>query len=183
MSARPLRFLGIAVLLMSAPIARAEVTRELHGQLAVAAGREFAVENLLGTMQVVAGPGPDVVVTATVYAANAELASGVRLEEVRGERGVPTLRVRYPATRQTLRYDDPDDHGPRLPGILTFGDSESCRYDGRTYRVSSRRGISTGQQSPESQTRASNTRQLDEVPPAQLRCGAATPSEIWLVCT
>jgi len=69
MSARPLRFLGIAVFLMSAPIARAEVTRELHGQLAVAAGREFAVENLLGTMQVVAGPGPDVVVTATVYAA------------------------------------------------------------------------------------------------------------------
>jgi len=58
MSARPLRFLGIAVLLMSAPIARAEVTRELHGQLAGAAGREFAVENLLGTMQVVAGPGP-----------------------------------------------------------------------------------------------------------------------------
>jgi len=140
MSARPLRFLGIAALALSAPIARAEVTRELHGQLAVAAGREFAVENLLGTMQVVAGPGPDVVVTATVYAANAELASGVRLEEVRGERGVPTLRVRYPATRQTLRYDDPDDHGPRLPGILTFGDSESCRYDGRTYRVSSRRG-------------------------------------------
>jgi hypothetical protein len=140
MDARPLRFLGIAALALSAPIARAEVTRELHVQLAGAAGREFAVENLLGTMQVVAGSGPDVVVTATVYAENAELASGVRLEEVRGERGVPTLRVRYPATRQTLRYDDPDDHGPRLPGILTFGDYESCRYDGRTYRVSHRRG-------------------------------------------
>jgi hypothetical protein len=140
MSARPLRFLGIAVLAVSAPIARAEVARSLNARIPGAAGREFAVENLLGTMHVTAGSGSDVVVTATVHAASDELASQVRLEEVRGDRGVPTLRVRYPTARRTLRYDAPGNRGDSWPGFLSFGDYESCHYDGNTYHVSSRRG-------------------------------------------
>ena len=142
MSSRNLRFLGIAVLTLSAPIARAEATRTLHARIAGAANREFAVENLLGSMRVTAGAGDEVVVTATVHAESDELASAVRLEEVRGEHGIPTIRVRYPATRRALRYDDPEDrhdhdHWPRF---LSFGNFDGTRYDGRTYRVSTHHG-------------------------------------------
>ncbi len=144
MSSRPLTFLGIAVLAVSAPLARAEVTRTLRGHLSAATGREIAVENLLGTMRVTAGSPGDVEVTvvATVHGENAELASAVRLEEVRGDRGIPTLRVRYPATRRTLRYFDPEDRHRHddWPAFLAFGNSDGIRYDGRTYRVSARRG-------------------------------------------
>ena len=142
MRSRTLRFLGIAVLAASAPFARAEVTKSLRAHLAGAAGREFAVENLLGTMHVTAGSpgGGDVVVVATIHAETDELAAAVRLEEVRGERGVPTLRVRYPATRRTLRYFDPEDRHDDWPRFLSFGDSTATRYDGRTYHVSARSG-------------------------------------------
>lgn len=142
MSSRPLRFLGIAILATSAPFARAEVTRDLRAQLAAVTGREFAVENLLGTMRITAGSpdAKDVVVQATVHGADAELASSVRLEEVRGDRGIPTLRVRYPATHRTLRYFDPDDRRHDWPGFLFLGSLDGTRYDGRTYHVSARRG-------------------------------------------
>lgn len=142
MSSRALRFLGIAILATSARFARAEVTKSLRAQLAGVAGREFAVENLLGTMRVSAGSpdAVDVVVVATVHGADDGLASSVRLEEVRGDRGIPTLRVRYPATRRTLRYFDPDDRRHDWPVFLSFGNLDGTRYDGRTYRVSARRG-------------------------------------------
>lgn len=141
MSSRPLRFLGISVLLVaSPPFARAEVTRSLRARIPGVVAREFAVENLLGTMRVTAGSEDDVVVAATIHAASDELASAVRLEEVRGEHGVPTLRVRYPAIRRTLRYYDPDDRHDDWPGFLVFGNSGDIRYDGRKYRVSARHG-------------------------------------------
>jgi hypothetical protein len=142
MSSRPLRFLGIAVLAVSAPFARAEVSKTLRAHLTGVAGREFAVENLLGTMWVTAGSPADVdvMVVATIHAESDELASAVRLEEVRGERGIPTLRIRYPATRRTLRYIDADHRHQDWPGLLSFGDAEGTHYDGRTYRVSTRRG-------------------------------------------
>jgi hypothetical protein len=142
MSSRALRFLGIAVLATSAPFARAEATRSLRAHLAGVAGREFAVENLLGTMRVTVGSpdAVDVLVVATVHGADDQLASSVRLEEVRGDRGIPTLRVRYPATRRTLRYFDPDARHDDWPGFFSFGNSDGTRYDGRTYHVSARRG-------------------------------------------
>ena len=144
MSSRALRFLGITILSVSAPFARAEVTRSLRAHLAGVSGREFAVENLLGTMRVTAGaPGSnDVEVVATVHGEHDELVSAVRLEEVRGERGIPTIRVRYPATPRDLRYDDPEDRQRHddWPRFLSFGNFDGTRYDGRTYRVSAHRG-------------------------------------------
>jgi hypothetical protein len=38
-----------------------------------------------------------------VHAENDSLAGAVRLDEVRGDGGVPTVRVRYPATHRVLR--------------------------------------------------------------------------------
>ncbi len=140
MSSRKLcRWVVPAVLLSVPLVVRAEVTRTLRRELPGASARAFAVENLLGTMRVTAGPGDAVVVVATVHAASDALAGSVRLDEVRGEGGVPTLRVRYPTTRRVLRYPRRGhEHG--WDGIFLFGEGNVERYDGARYRVSSHRG-------------------------------------------
>ena len=110
------RWLGPLILLVAAPAAlRAEVTRTLRAQLPGAANRPVAVENLLGKMRVTAGSADALVVVATVHAEDDALASSVRLEEVRGDGGVATLRVRYPATSRVLRYPRRNgDEGSRI---------------------------------------------------------------------
>jgi DUF4097 and DUF4098 domain-containing protein YvlB len=118
---------------------RAEGVKTLRRELPGASARSFAVENLLGTMRVAAGSGDSVVVVATVHAENGALASSVRLDEVRGDGGVPTLRVRYPAIHRVLRYPR-RDHEHRWDGLVLFGNGNIERYDGARYRVSSHRG-------------------------------------------
>jgi hypothetical protein len=134
-----LRLPGICVLLLLlSSLASAASRKTLRAEIPGASTREFAVENLLGAVRVSAGTGDTAVVVAHVFAESDELAAQVRLEEVRGEGAVRTLRVRYPATHRTLRYRDPDQD-ESWDG-LSFGDGSKCQYDGRTYRVSSRRG-------------------------------------------
>lgn len=124
---------------MVAPfVVQAEVKKTLRRELPGASARAFAVENLLGTMRVTAGSRDAVAVVVTVHAESDALAGSVRLDEVRGEGGVPTLRVRYP-TRRVLRYPRRDhDHG--WDGLILFGGGNVQRYDGARYRVSSHRG-------------------------------------------
>jgi hypothetical protein len=117
-------------------------TRSLRLELAADPANRFSIENLAGTMRVVAGPGERVEVSATVHAESEELASAVRLERVTGDQDEPTLRVRYPLHHSTFRYGS--GHGAagemRWWELLFAGGSD-VKYDGRRVRVSPSRGV------------------------------------------
>ena len=137
----------VGVVALVAAAAAAETTRTLQVTLAGDAAAPFEVENLAGTMTVVAGDGDKVVAVATVHAGDAALADLMRFEQVVGERGVPTLRVIYPLDRdRTIRYEARDEAraGEHHHGIeWLFGsgwDSTNVTYDGRRVRVSARAG-------------------------------------------
>jgi hypothetical protein len=141
MSLPGLRYVGLLAAVTFCPLVlRAESTRTLRKEFPNAVSRPVAVENLVGTMRVTKGAGDAVVVVATVHAEDDALASSVRLEEVRGDDGLPTLRVRYPTAPRVLRYRRTDDDDDGWDGFGMFGDRNSERYDGHRYRVSSRRG-------------------------------------------
>ena len=138
---KPLSLLPCILLAVLGPVAagRAEVTKILRAQIAGAGLRPIAVENLLGAMRVTVGSGDAAVVVARVHAEDDALASTVRLEEVRGENGTPTLRVRYPTSPRVLRYPGAR-HDHEWNGLAFFGDANAERYDGHRYRVSTHRG-------------------------------------------
>lgn len=141
MNLRAIRSLALAVPLIFVPLcARPEAVRTLRAQIAEASTRPFAVENLLGTMRVTTGSEDAVVVVATVHAENDRLASAVRLEEVRGDGDLPTLRVRYPTSPRVLRYPRAERNGRDWSGFALFSSSAAERYDGQRYRISTRRG-------------------------------------------
>lgn len=127
---------GLAV--CAALPAAAESTRALRASIAL--GREVAVENLAGTIKVVPGKGDTIEVVATVHAESEALAQSIRLEEVPGEKSVPTLRVRYPLDQEDrLRFPG----GPEeswASGWWPFGNHSGTRYDGRRVHVSSESG-------------------------------------------
>jgi hypothetical protein len=104
-----------------------ETTRAVHAALSVSAGASFAVENLAGKMTVRPGEGNDVTAVATIHAETAELANAVTFEQVRGEHGTPTLRVRYNLGLV---------HTVRVPGARR----SAAEYDGRRVRVSGTSG-------------------------------------------
>ena len=128
-------FVLAALLAVAAPpAAAAEVTKSLTAQ--IPAGSAWAVENLAGIMTVVPGTGTATVVSATVHAESSELADLVKIEQVPGAKGVPTLRVRYPVgNHQTYRY-------PKIDGAETsslsswFGHGTQFDYDGQRVKVS-----------------------------------------------
>jgi putative adhesin len=140
--------LAVLALAPAAP-ARAESTRELRLQLSGDPGRGFAVENLAGTMRVVAAGGDTVTAIARVHAESEELASAMRFEQVTGAHGLPTLRVRYPVNQQRVyRYGGRrnGDDGDRAAGFFEalfggFGGHNSIEYDGARVSVSSGRGV------------------------------------------
>jgi hypothetical protein len=128
----------VGLALATALPAVAESTRTLQGTIAI--GREVAVENLAGMMKVVPGKGSAIEVVATVHAESEALAQSIRLEEVSGEKGVPTLRVRYPLDQESrLRYPD-GPGGSATSGFWPFGGHSRTRYDGRRVSVSSDSG-------------------------------------------
>ena len=133
--------------LMAAGAAAAETTRTLRAQLSGDPAAPFVVENLAGTMSVVAGDGDAVVAVATVHADDAALADAMRFEQVRDENGVPALRVIYPLDRErTIRYEARSGerrHGGGHHGLgWLFGswDGTEVKYDGHRVRVSSSSG-------------------------------------------
>jgi len=139
----PVRTGSLALLtlwLFGTPAAPAEVTRTIRGELAAGLSR-FAVENLAGTMSVKTGSGASVVAVATVHAENEELAGAVRLEQVAGEGGIPTLSVRYPLDRtRTIRYPDPrSSHEWEILDFFSTG--SRYRYAGTQVRVSHNHGV------------------------------------------
>jgi Toastrack DUF4097 len=135
------------VVAVVATAAAAETTRTLRAQLSGDVAAPFEVENLAGTMTVVAGDGDTVTAVATVHADDAALADAMRFEQVTGERGVPVLRVIYPLDRErTIRYEARgggrhahEHHG--LEWLFGLGwDGSEVKYDGRRVRVSSSHG-------------------------------------------
>lgn len=134
----PLALLTSAALCAAAGApAAAETTRTLRQELPADVG-PFEIENLAGTMEVIPGTGPVVVAVATVHAESQELADAVRFERVTSQRGLPTLRVRFPIDRHgTIRYPK---GGSGLFGLLGGGSITDAEYDGQRVKVSDSHG-------------------------------------------
>jgi hypothetical protein len=133
----------LAVSVLAIP-AGAEVTRTVKAELSGDPGRPFGVENLAGVMTVRAADVSTVVAVATVHAESQALADSIRFEQVAGEHGVPTLRVRYPVDQhRTFRYPGGASGDGGGGGWLSWlGDWDSgLKYDGTRVRVSSRSGV------------------------------------------
>ena len=125
--------------LFAARAAFGEVERKLQADLPDAARSGIAVENRVGTMRVVAGPGDAATIVATVHAANDALAGSVRLEKVAGEGGRTTFHVRYPESERTLRYPRNGSEGGDW-SIRLFSWGDGTRYQGHKYRVARNHG-------------------------------------------
>ncbi|HEX5041671.1 MAG TPA: DUF4097 family beta strand repeat-containing protein [Candidatus Polarisedimenticolaceae bacterium] len=130
----------LALLVAAAAPASADVTRSLNGSLTPGAGEAWAVENLAGTMKVVPGPGTSVTATVTVRAESDALASLLEVKEVRGPKGVRTLRVVYPIQEHTTYRYAPKGKSDSFLGGLFGGDS-TVEYAGRQVKVSTSRGV------------------------------------------
>lgn len=142
---RTVALMAVSILGLLAPPrpAAAESTRTLRLELTGDSTHPFAVENLAGTMRVAPGAGDAVVAVATVHAESDELAASMRFEQVRNEKGVPTLRVRYPVDRHTtFRFPQGKDQGTGsfLAGFLGLSGS-NVKYDGQRVSVSSGHGV------------------------------------------
>ncbi len=132
--------LALALLLVAAAPASADATRSLKGTLSPGATQAWAVENLAGTMKVVAGSGSAVTATVTVHAESDELASLLKVEEVSGKDGVRTLRVVYPMDKHTTyRYSPKGGSESWLGGL--FGGDTTLEYAGRHVKVSGSKGV------------------------------------------
>jgi len=129
--------------------ASADVTRTL--KLEFAPSGAFAVENLAGTMRVVAGKGDKVLVVATIHAESDEMADLMKLEQVEGTDGVPTLRVVYPLDKYTnYKFAPAAGGGGDAESESWFsswfsgwhgGSNTSTKYAGRQVRVSNGKGV------------------------------------------
>jgi hypothetical protein len=139
-----LSLLALSVLALAAvPSARADSLRTLNLDLSGDARAEFSVENLAGAMHVVPGTGDHVSVVVNVHGGTDALADSVRLVQVTNEKGVPTLRVRYPLDQhQSFRYPGGghDDGGGNWFASM-FGGNSNTKYDGRRVSVSSSHGV------------------------------------------
>jgi hypothetical protein len=132
---------SFSFLVLASPAA-AEATRTLEARLS-GDSRAFAVENLAGTMRVVQGSADAVVAVATLHAEDQALAAKVRFEQVVGEKGLPTLRVRYPVDEhKSFRYPGGSRDGAGVLDwlIAGFGGSH-FKYDGARVRVSRNHGV------------------------------------------
>lgn len=135
------RALSLALVLAAPSAHAAEATRTLTLALTGDPARPFAVENLVGTMRVVPGSGDVVTAVAVVHAESEALAGSIRFEQVPGEHGVPTLRVRYPVDRyDTYRSPTQDGGESGVLGFL-FGDHSNIKYDGTRVRVARHSGV------------------------------------------
>lgn len=132
----------MASLILASPLVASEATRTVRLEISPASG-PFVVENLAGSMRIVAGSGSQVVAIATMHAESEALADKMQFKQVTGDKGLPTLRVEYPlGAHETLRFrqsSDSDHHG--FLGDL-FGGSTTAKYAGRSVKVSSTEGIS-----------------------------------------
>ena len=119
----------------------AATTRTLRLEYAPAG--PFVVENLAGTMRVRTGSSDKVVVTAIVHAENDETAALMKLEQVSGEKNVPTLRMIYPTDKYTTyRYPtDAQENLHWLERMFGFDNSSTTKYAGHRVTVRGGSGV------------------------------------------
>jgi hypothetical protein len=134
---KALKVFSIALLVTAAAAAGtwAETTRTLRGEMS--AEGEFKVENLIGTMTVVAGSGNKVVVIATVTGESARVADMMEIKEVRDSKGRRTLRMIYPLD-ETTTFRSPGSKGGWLFG---GGSNTRTKYAGTRVSVSGKSGM------------------------------------------
>src|SRR5262245_2538293 len=137
----PATFLGILIFVLVTPLHAAEATRTERLELSPAGTGPFVVENLAGTMRVVAGSGSKVIAVATLHAESQALLDKMQFRQVTGEKGRPTLRVEYPiGARETVRFpQSPDGESGGILGHF-FGGTSTVKYAGHTVKVSSSDG-------------------------------------------
>ncbi|HET9481962.1 MAG TPA: DUF4097 family beta strand repeat-containing protein [Candidatus Polarisedimenticolia bacterium] len=131
-----------ALLLAAGGAARAEATRTERLELAITPGAAFAVENLAGTMRVVAGTGSKVTAVAVLHAESAEVLAKMALTRVDGASGEQILRVVYPtADYGAVRYDGSGQGDSGWLSSMFGGNSNTTtKYAGEKVRVSSGKG-------------------------------------------
>ncbi len=130
-----LSLLGLALLLPGAALASA-LSKPLRARTPAAAGGTVVLENLAGSLQVLAGKGGEVVLTGTVYSeADSPTGSQALLDavavEVRREGSRATLHVAYPVEKAPFRYRDGKEHGASWWGHS----SSTVEYQGRRVKV------------------------------------------------
>src|SRR5882672_418147 len=134
--------LSVLALALPAPDVSAETTRTIRLELPAEDAGHFAVENLAGTMRVAPGTGPVLVAIATIHAEDDDLANAMKFERVLDERGVPTLRVRYPLDREgTIRYPARGTRDLGIVGGFFGGSSTRTEYDEHKVKVSESQGV------------------------------------------
>lgn len=136
--------LTLSALALALPAAEvsAETTRTIRLELPAADAGLFAVENLAGTMRVAPGTGSVLVAIATIHAEDEDLANAMKFERVLDEKGIPTLRVRYPLDQEdSIRYPSrrSEDHG--FLESFFGGSNTRTKYDGEQVKVSDHQGV------------------------------------------
>ncbi|HET8947706.1 MAG TPA: DUF4097 family beta strand repeat-containing protein [Candidatus Polarisedimenticolia bacterium] len=132
--------LALALLVLAAAPASADVTRSLKGQISPGASQAWVVENLAGVMKITPGSGSSVTATVTVHAESDDIASLIKVEQVVGEKGRMTLRVIYPTDKHTtFRY--PANHKSEGWMAGLWGGENNLEYAGERVKVSSSKGI------------------------------------------
>ena len=132
--------LALALLVLAAAPASADVTRSLKGEISPGASQAWVVENLAGVMKITPGSGSSVTATVTVHAESDELASQIKVEQVVGEKGKMTLRVIYPTDKHTtFRYPGEHKSAGWMAGL--WGGENNLEYAGERVKVSSSKGI------------------------------------------
>ena len=131
------------VVMASATAVMAETTKTLRIEYAPTSGERFKIENLAGTMKVVAGGGDKVVAVATLHAEDDQLAAMVDFVKVEGPMGEKILRVQYPVDEyRTFRYPGRSAESSSSSFLGLFGGSSSTAdYDGHRVKVSSSSGV------------------------------------------
>jgi DUF4097 and DUF4098 domain-containing protein YvlB len=134
--------LAFAAVVLLQPSVLAETTKTLRFELTPPQTGLYAVENLAGKMEVVAGSSDKVVAVATVHAESEELAGLVRLDQVTGKKGEPVLRVEYPLDRHTTyRYPTKGSNDSMLSSWFGGSSNTSTEYAGRKVHVSNSKGV------------------------------------------
>jgi len=130
-------------LLLVGPLSAAETTRTIRAELPENASDLFGIENLAGSIIIRPGSGSRVVAVATVHAESTELAEAIRIEQVDGGNGRPTLRVIYPLDEhRTIRYPGGSANSGGFLARLFGGNNQTrTRYAGRRVTVSSDDGV------------------------------------------
>lgn len=137
---KPVLTLVAALFCLASAVLTASAESTKTVKLELSPTEAFAVENLAGTMRVVAGTGSQVVAVATIHAESDRVMEMSGFERVTGESGLPTLRVIYPIDDYaTFRY--PRMGSDSWLGRVFGSHGTTTKYAGQKVKVSGSQGV------------------------------------------